>query len=106
MRRFRAEMMADRIQARAIRRCGKLLKISPANGANQNIREGLTNPKVTQESAATEASLSEHQRKTALRVANIDSAEFNRQVDGENPPTAMALFFGEHLPEVLHFCLR
>ncbi len=61
--------MADRIQARAIRRCGELLRqIQPARGANQNIREG-DHPKVTRESVADAAGLSEHQRKTALRVA-------------------------------------
>ncbi len=49
--------MADRIQARAIRRCGELLKqIEPANGANQNIREG-NHPKVTREMAAADAGL-------------------------------------------------
>jgi len=38
--------MADRIQARAIQRCGVLLKqIEQANGANQNIKEGAL-PKV------------------------------------------------------------
>src|ERR1700683_954959 len=47
--------MADRIQARAIRRCGVLLKgIEPAHGANQNIQDGGV-PKVTRENAAEDA---------------------------------------------------
>jgi len=47
-----------------------LRQIEPARGANQNIQDG-TVPKVTRESAATEAGLSERQRKTALRVAAV-----------------------------------
>ena len=79
--------MADRIQARAIRRCGERLKqIEPANGSNQNIRAG-DNPKVTRNAAAAEAGRSEHQRKTALRVALIPEQEFHDAVEAEIPPT-------------------
>lgn len=79
--------MADRIQARAIRRCGELLKqIDPANGANQNIQAGA-HPKVTRESVAESAGLSEHQRKQALRVASVPTADFDRQVESDDPPT-------------------
>jgi len=82
---------ADRIQARAIRRCGELLKqIAPARGANQNIQEGAR-PNVTRESAATDAGLSEHQRKTALRVANVDEKSFTAQVESDSPPTVTQL---------------
>lgn len=83
--------LADRIQARAVRRCGELLKqIEPARGANQNIQDGAV-PKVTRESAATDAGLSERQRKTALRVANVPEAAFTEQVESENPPTVTQL---------------
>lgn len=82
---------ADRIQARAIRRCGELLKQIPAaHGANQNIQEGAL-PKVTRESAATEAGLSEHQRKTALRVANVPERDFEAQISSDEPPTVTEL---------------
>jgi len=71
------------VPARAIERCGDLLEeIPPAHGANQNIQEGDL-PKVTRESAATEAGLSEWQRKTALRVANVPKDEFE---DAFRPP--------------------
>jgi len=73
--------MADRIQARAIRRCGTLLKeIEPATGANlPNVeREGALPYGRTQ--AATDAGLSEHQRKTALRVANVPESAFEAAV--------------------------
>jgi hypothetical protein len=82
---------ADRIQARAVRRLGELLKqIPPGHGANQNIQEGAL-PKVTRESAATEAGLSEHQRKTALRVAAVPEKEFEAQVNSDNPPSVTEL---------------
>jgi hypothetical protein len=59
-----------RIRSRAIRRCGELLRqVEPARGANQNIGEG-DHPKVpARKDVAAAAGLSEHQRKTALRVA-------------------------------------
>jgi hypothetical protein len=70
---------ADRIKARAIRREGEILKqIEPARGANQPIQDGAV-PKVTRESAAEDAGLSERERKTALRVASVPSDEFERQ---------------------------
>jgi hypothetical protein len=84
--------MADRIQARAIRRCGELLReIKDGRGANQNIGEG-DHPKVlTRKDAAAEAGLSEHQRKTALRIANVPEKEFDAAVESDSPPTVTAL---------------
>jgi hypothetical protein len=83
--------MAVRIQARAIRRCGELLKqIEPARGANQNIKEG-DHPNVTRKAAAEDAGLSEHQQKTALRIANVPENDFNESVESDNPPTVTKL---------------
>jgi hypothetical protein len=85
------KVMAMRIQARALRRAGLLMQqIAPAHGANQNIQDG-TVPKVTRESAATEAGLSERQRKSALRIANVPSDEFERSVESDAPPTVTEL---------------
>jgi len=67
-----------------------LKQIEPAHGANQNIREG-DRPKVTRESAATDAGLSDHQRKQALRVANVPESEFTEQVESDTPPTVTKL---------------
>ena len=84
--------MAERIQARAIRRCGELLKQIPAQqGANQNIQEGTLPNVLTRTEAATQAGLSEHQRKTALRVAQVPTPEFEAAVESESPPTVTAL---------------
>jgi len=83
--------MCDRIQARAIRRCGDLLAaIEPARGANQNISDG-NGTKVTRKDVATEAGLSERQRVTALRVSNIPADEFEAAVESEQPPTVTEL---------------
>lgn len=67
----RAELvaeMADRIQARAIRRCGELLKqVDPQPGKRTDLQphDGA----VTRLQAATDAVLTERQRVTAVRVA-------------------------------------
>jgi hypothetical protein len=46
---------------------------------------------LTRESAATEAGLSEHQRKTALRVVNVPKDERDELIESENPPTVTQL---------------
>jgi hypothetical protein len=79
---------ATRIKARAIRRCGELLReIKPAKGANQNIRGGAP-PKVhTRTEAAKGAGLSRDQSKQALRVAAVDERDFEAAVESAQPPT-------------------
>lgn len=84
--------MAERIQARAIRRCGELLKqIEPKQGANQNIHEGDHMKVLTRTEAATQAGLSEWQKVTAIRVANVPAPEFDTLVESEKPPTVTRL---------------
>ena len=84
--------LADRIQARAIRRAGELLKqIAAAFGANQNIRDGADPNVPTRKSAAKDAGLSERQRKTALRVAEVPADEFEAAVESDHPPTVTQL---------------
>ena len=86
------EHTAMRIRARAIRRCGELLKeFERANGANQNIKGGAS-PKVpTRKDAAREAGLSPDQAKNAIRVANVDEDSFEEQVESDTPPTITSL---------------
>jgi len=85
--------MADRIQARAIRRAGELLKqIEPQKGGDRKSdQRDCTDPLITRTQAATEAGMSERQRKTALRVATVPQDSFEHQVDSENPPTVTKL---------------
>lgn len=68
-------LLADRIQARAVRRCGELLKQFDGRGNNQHT-EGKEGTLLTQRTAADAAGISEHQRKTAVRVANVPEAAF------------------------------
>lgn len=92
--------MAVRIQARAIRRCGELLKeIESARGGNRgggrpsnngNQKEGAL-PLVSRTQAARDAGLSEHQQKTALRVANVPVQQFESAVESTTPPTVTKL---------------
>lgn len=80
--------MADRIQARAIRRCGELLKqIEPSKGG-QPTHDGNG---ISRTKAAAEAGLSERQKVTALRVASVPADDFERQVESESPPTVTAI---------------
>jgi len=66
--------MADRIQARAIRRCGELLqKIESAAGRPKGNRVG--DRPISKTAAADDAGLSRHQKRTALRVARLPGAE-------------------------------
>jgi len=90
--------MATRIQLRAVRRCGELLRsIAPAT--NQHDARAGDHPSRTQ--AATDAGLSVHQRKTALRVAAVPEAEFERSVESEHPTvTEMAERGTRKVPEV------
>jgi hypothetical protein len=84
--------MADRIQARAIRRCGELLeKIRPARGGDRRSKSTGGHPPVGRAKVAAKAGMSEHQRKTALRVANVPKAEFEEAVESPNPPTVTEL---------------
>lgn len=84
---------ADRIKARAIARCGELLRaIPPANGERTDIepQDGSVQ-RLTREQAARDAGLSERQRKTALRVANVPTSLRDELIESEDPPTITEL---------------
>ena len=80
--------MANRIQARAVRRCGELLqtfKTGPKGGRpNKNSTPGDT---VSQRQAANGAGMSKKREVTAVRVANVPSEEFEQLVESDDPPT-------------------
>jgi hypothetical protein len=86
------QRMAKRIQARALRRSGELLKIfqtGPEGGRPE--KNGRGDSPVSQRQAAADAGLSKDQEKTAVRVANIPEEEFDKSVDSDDPPTVTAL---------------
>ena len=50
-----------------------------------------TQPFHSRENAASQAGLSQHQAKQAIRVANVPAEEFERQVESANPPAVAKL---------------
>ncbi len=84
---------ATRIKARAIRRCGELLKSIPASkgGDPSLFARGDAPTSVTRSQAAEDAGMSRDQKVTALRVASVDQADFDEQVESDFPPTITAL---------------
>ena len=83
--------MADRIQARAIRRCGELLKqVEAGKNRFDDRRDGADTP-INRKEAAREAGMSERQKVTALRVANVPEPVFHQAVESETPPTVTQL---------------
>ena len=82
----------DRIQARAQRRMGELLKAieRPEQGGRPKKNGGGASP-VSRASAARDAGLSRDQQKVAVRVANIPAKDFEQAVESDEPPTVTAL---------------
>lgn len=77
-------IMLLRFQARAIRRAEELLRqIEPGTGKYQSKREG--DRPLDRKQAAEQAGMSEHQRKQALRVANVPDDDFERQTESSRP---------------------
>jgi hypothetical protein len=67
--------MADRIQARAIKRCGDLLKeIESQQGGDRKSKDGR--PPFGQTQAASDAGMSRRQQKTAIRISAIPERQF------------------------------
>lgn len=80
---------ADRIQARAVRRCGELLKQFDGRGRPPENNDGAVI--ISQRQVADDAGLSERQRVTAVRVANVPEPDFDAAVESEAPPTVTKL---------------
>lgn len=80
---------ADRIQARAIRRCGELL--SAIKGAVNQHKGARGSGPPSRDAAAKQAGLSRDQKRTALRVARVNGEEFEEAVESDDPPTVTAL---------------
>lgn len=95
--------MADRIQARAIRRAGELLsQIRAGQGARDGKWQEGSLPPLTRTRAADEAGLSEHQRKTAIRVSRIPDPEFEEAIEADEPATVTALADRGRVPRTDH----
>jgi hypothetical protein len=85
---------AQRIHLRSVRQIGVLLKqIEPQQGGDRGNAATGGRPPIaeTRTQAAEDAGLSEHQRKTALRVANVPEPQFTRQAESASTPTVTLL---------------
>lgn len=88
------EMMRQsiRIRDRAIRRYGELLKqIEPSKGGRPSETRVADGPSYSRKEAASSAGISPRQAKQAIRIANIPAADFERQVESNNPPSVTKL---------------
>ena len=104
--------LAQRIQLRAVRRCGELLKQIPDTNRGRPVNSGDTRPNLdgwipgtgtsepslegwlpgyTRSKAATDAGMTEHGKKNAIRVASVSPDEFEAAVQSDTPPTVTAL---------------
>src|ERR1051325_4050498 len=92
--RVRLYNMAVKIQARAIRRGGELLKEYDARPLNAKQSNG-NGTLISQRDAAKDAGLSKRKQVTAVRVANVPSEQFESLVESEAPPTMTGLAMWE-----------
>jgi len=87
--------LARRIQTRAIRRAGELLKeFDGRDGRNlpdTKNRGGPTFSPLTRSDVGERAGMSRDQQVTAVRVANVPESEFESSVESDNPPSVTAL---------------
>jgi hypothetical protein len=82
--------MAERIQARAVRRAGELLKALPKH-TGVHLRSVPTPPTPSRAAAAKAAGLTPKQKSRAISVASIPKDEFEQVVESKNPPTVTQL---------------
>ncbi|MCH7717171.1 MAG: hypothetical protein IH876_13635, partial [Gemmatimonadetes bacterium] len=80
-----------RIQGRAVRRCGELLKEFDGRGGDRSKRNGADTSAPTQRDMAEQAGLSKRQQVTAVRVANVPKEEFEAVVESDDPPSVTKL---------------
>ena len=80
-----------RIQGRAVRRCGELLKEFDGRGGDRSKRNGADTSAPTQRDMAEQAGLSKRQEVTAVHVANVPKEEFEAAVESDDPPSVTKL---------------
>lgn len=83
--------LADRIQARAVRRCGELLKQYDARGGDRSKSGGAPTFVPSRADAARHAGMSRDQSITAVRVANVPADRFESAVERDAPMTVTKL---------------
>lgn len=84
--------LAKRIQARAYRRAGELLKQFDARGNySEESKSAFKGTFTSQSEIAKQSGFSKKQQVTAVRLANVPEDKFEAQVESDNPPTITTL---------------
>lgn len=83
--------MARRIQGRAVRRAGELLKAFNKGVGRPKGGNGVAAGPISQRDAANEAGMSKRQEKQAVRIANLPEDDFEAAVESDHPPTVTVL---------------
>ena len=83
--------MADRIQARAVDRCGQLIKQIPAGKTGPRLKSAGQIQLSDRDVARIAAGISKHLASTAVAVNSIQRAKFEREVESDNPPSVTKL---------------
>lgn len=84
-------IFADRIQARAVRRMGELLKEYTLPHELRYSHALRTGTLPSQKSVAAEAGISKHQLRQAVSVATVPADQFEAAIESDKPPTVTAL---------------
>ena len=77
------ENYARRIRARAVRRCGELLRAFDARGRGKSEAPLVFKSRTA---VAQEAGLTEYKRRTAVNIADIPIDEFDAAIESKRPP--------------------
>lgn len=85
------QKLAVRIQARAVRRCGELLKQFDARPKNAEKQSVGAHTLFSRREIADQAGMSKHQQTTAVRVASIPEPEFEAAVESDEKVTVTQL---------------
>jgi len=83
--------LATRISARAIRRCGELLKEFQSPGGRPLKTSVGADTSFSQRDAARDAGISKRQEVTAVRVANVPADAFELAIESDQPATITQL---------------
>jgi hypothetical protein len=83
--------LADRIQARAVRRMGELLKQHNEAGKRTDKPDMGDHTRLTQKEIAEGAGISKHRQVQAVRVANVPPEKFEAAIGQPKPATVTQL---------------
>lgn len=86
--------LAQRINGRAVRRCGELLREADGRGEHRKSKttgDDSSSKPPSRKDLAKSAGMSERQQATATQVARIPEEEFEEAIESESPPSVTKL---------------